>query len=224
MLQYQNLMRSFNLLLYWVSIELTECREGMNDASLIEMKSIVQDTPSSIHFLYSPMYQGSSLAGSVIRGRYCYGNSILPHHTDSSAPSSSHLLPSNHPIPFTPMSCPKLHKYVHSKIYPTSMNSIKGPSIQFSHAFINALADDSICGSYNLTPRATNTVFKLAVEKDEVLKQWVSKKDKEVKFLEGKVSVASAVTQLEVCEKKHQQLKAHYDYLQDSPVYEQCYP
>ena len=50
MLQYQNLMRSFDLSLYWVSIESTECREGMDDASLIEMKSIVQNPPSSIHF------------------------------------------------------------------------------------------------------------------------------------------------------------------------------
>ena len=119
----------------------------------------------------------------------------------------------------------KLCKHVHSKTYPMSMNSIKAPSIQFSRAFVNAPADRGPRGSYNLMPRATNAIFKLAVEKaikalkDEVLKQWVSEKDKEVSFLKGKASVASAITQLEeVCEKK--QLKARYDYLQSSPVYD----
>ena len=121
----------------------------------------------------------------------------------------------------------KLRKHVHSKMYPMSMNSIKAPSIQFSQAFVNTLADDGVHGTYNLTPGAQNAVFELAMEKalkalkDEVLKQWVAKKAKEVKFLEGKASIASAITQLEeVCEKKHQQLKARYDYLQDSPAYD----
>ena len=121
----------------------------------------------------------------------------------------------------------KLHKHVHSKTYPMSMNSIRASSIQFSRAFVNAPANGGPHGSYNLMPRATNAVFELAVEKavkalkDEVLKQWVSEKDKEVSFLEGKASVTSAVTQLEeVCEKKHQQLKACYDYLQSSLAYD----
>ena len=108
-----------------------------------------------------------------------------------------------------------------------SMNSIKSPSIQFSRAFVNAPADEGACGSYNLMPRATNAVFELAVEKavtalkKEVLLQWVTEKDWEVAFLERKASVTTAVTELEeVVTKKHTQLKACYDYLQDSPAYD----
>ena len=48
----------------------------------------------------------------------------------------------------------------------------------------------------------------------------MSKKDKEVDFLERKASVASAVAELqEVCTKRHEQLKARYDYLQGTPVF-----
>ena len=77
----------------------------------------------------------------------------------------------------------KLRKHRHAQTFPTSMNSIKAPSIQFSWAFINALADEGTRGSYNLTPRANNAVFKTAVEravtalKKEVLAQWVTEKD-----------------------------------------------
>ena len=121
----------------------------------------------------------------------------------------------------------KLCKHRHAQMFPMSMNSIKAPSIQFSCAFVNALADEGVHGSYNLTPRATNAVFELAVEKavtalkKEVLAQWVTKKDKEVAFLEQKASVATALTKLEeVMMKKHKQLKAHWDYLQMSPMYD----
>ena len=109
----------------------------------------------------------------------------------------------------------KLHKHRHAQMFPMSMNSIKAPSIQFSHAFVNAPADEGVRGSYNLTPRVTNAVFKLAVEKavtalkKEVLANWVTEKDKEVAFLERKASAATAVTNLkEVVQKKHVQLKA----------------
>ena len=60
-----------------------------------------------------------------------------------------------------------------------------------------------------------------AALKKEVLAQWVTEKDREVAFLERKASVATAVTELEeVVSKKHVQLKARYDYLQDSPAYD----
>ena len=121
----------------------------------------------------------------------------------------------------------KLCKHHHAQTFPTSMNSIKAPIIQFSHTFVNTLADKGVHGSYNLTPRAMNAVFKTAVEKavtalkKEVLMQWVTEKDKEVAFLERKASAATAVTELEeVVKKKHIQLKACWDYLQSSPAYD----
>ena len=121
----------------------------------------------------------------------------------------------------------KLRKHRHAQTFPTSMNSIKAPAIQFSRAFVNAPADEGVRGSYNLTPGATNAVFETAVEKavtalkKEVLAQWVTEKDKEVSFLERKASAATAVTEFEeVVKKKHEQLKARWDYLQSSHAYD----
>jgi len=42
----------------------------------------------------------------------------------------------------------KLRKHQVSKTFPVSMNSIKVPLIQFSHSFLNALAEESLRGSY----------------------------------------------------------------------------
>jgi len=120
----------------------------------------------------------------------------------------------------------KLHKHRVAKTFPTSMNSIKAPSIQFSGAFINAPADDGVRGSYKLAPEAEHSNFELSVErairhvKEKILEDWISEKDREVDFLERKASVAATVTQLqEVVTKKHGQLKGRYDYLQGSPTY-----
>ena len=42
----------------------------------------------------------------------------------------------------------KLHKHVSAKTFPTSLSSIKVPSIQFSCVFLSALAQDTDCGTY----------------------------------------------------------------------------
>ncbi len=61
-----------------------------------------------------------------------------------------------------------------------ALNSIKVPSIQFSRAFLNALATEGHCGSYNTVSRTGRVLFKPTVElavkamKDKVLKNWTS--------------------------------------------------
>ena len=109
----------------------------------------------------------------------------------------------------------KLRKHKKDKTFPASINSIKSPSIQFSHAFVNAPADDNARGSYNLALGAGNSVFETAVDRavkhlrEEILEKWIAEKAKEVRFLEGKASVPSAVTAFEgVVTKKHGELKA----------------
>ncbi len=114
----------------------------------------------------------------------------------------------------------KLRKHCHAKLYPVALNSIKVPSIQFSHAFLNTPATEGHRSSYNTMSGTGQVLFEPAVElavkamKDKVLKNWTSEKDKEVTFLERKASVASALASLEeVVHVKHWQLKARYDYL-----------
>ena len=97
----------------------------------------------------------------------------------------------------------KLRKHKQAKSFPAALNSMKAPSIQFSHAFVNAPAAEGHRGAYSIAAGTGEAVFKQAVEsavkalKEEVLKRWVSEKDKEVTFLERKASVATAITDLE---------------------------
>jgi len=118
----------------------------------------------------------------------------------------------------------KLRKHRSSKTYPPSLGSIKSPSIQFSHAFVNAPADEGHRGTYSFTPGAALTSFEQSMEsavktlKDAVLKGFISEKEKEVTFLERKASAAQAIVALEsVVTTKHTQLKARYDYLEATP-------
>src|SRR5882757_3420974 len=117
-----------------------------------------------------------------------------------------------------------LSKHRSSKTYPPSLGSIKSPSIQFSHAFVNAPADEGHRGTYSFTPGAGLTTFEQSMEsavktlKDAVLKGFISEKEKEVTFLERKASAAQAIVALEsVVTTKHTQLKARYDYLEATP-------
>src|SRR5882757_244029 len=43
----------------------------------------------------------------------------------------------------------KLRKHCSNKTYPASLSSIKSPSIQFSHAFTNALVAEGHRGAYS---------------------------------------------------------------------------
>ena len=114
----------------------------------------------------------------------------------------------------------KLRKHRHAKSYPAALNSLKTPSIQFSRAFINAPATEGHRGAYSIAAGTNETVFEQAVDravkalKDEVLKRWVSEKEREVTFLESKGSAARAITNLEeVVHAKLIQLRARWDYL-----------
>ena len=82
----------------------------------------------------------------------------------------------------------KLCKHVSAKTFPMSLSSIKVPSIQFSHAFLSALAQDADRGTYNTTtgPVGFEPHISAAVQalKEGVLKDWVSEKTQEVAFLE----------------------------------------
>jgi len=85
------------------------------------------------------------------------------------------------------------------------------------HAYIGP----EVFNGINTLPRSFGQAFltptlKSAIKamKDEVLKNWMSKKDKEVTFFEHKASVATALASLEdVVHAKHMQLVACYDYL-----------
>jgi len=119
----------------------------------------------------------------------------------------------------------KLRKHRVSKTFPVLMNSIKVPSIQFSRAFLNAPAEESKRGSYN-APNDCSVGFELVVStriswvKEKVLADWISKKEIEVTFLEGKASVVKSIIQFEqVVDSCHASLKAHYDYLIGQPQY-----
>src|SRR5258706_4672504 len=121
----------------------------------------------------------------------------------------------------------KLRKHRHAKSYPAALNSIKVPSIQFLRAFVNAPATEGHRGSYNTASGTGRVLFEPTVEsavkamKDEVLKNWTSKKDKEVTFLERKASVATALAGLEdVVHAKHTQLVARYDYLDGTSAHD----
>ena len=121
----------------------------------------------------------------------------------------------------------KLRRHKNAKTFPTSLNSIKAPSIQFSQAFVNAPADVRTRMQYSIAPGTNESTFEMAVEsatkwlKNEVLKRWVTEKSEEVTFLEHKASVPTAVTKLEeVVTAKHAQLKACYDYLVGSDSYD----
>src|SRR5882757_1886680 len=114
----------------------------------------------------------------------------------------------------------KLRKHRSAKTYPASLSSIKSPAIQFSHAFTNAPAGEGHRGAYSIAAGSAPSVFEQAVDvavkglKDEVLKRWISEKEKEITFLERKASAASAIPSLEeVVSTKHLQLKARWDYL-----------
>ena len=78
-LQYRNLMRSFEPSSYWVSIESTECREGMENASLIELKSLVQNPPSFIHFIFA------DVSGLLPRGLGHKGKILLRYFNSPSS-------------------------------------------------------------------------------------------------------------------------------------------
>src|SRR5258706_2469113 len=121
----------------------------------------------------------------------------------------------------------KLRKHKHAKSYPAALNSIKSPSIQFSHAFVNSPTTEGHHGTYSIASGTALVVFEQSVDqavkafKDEVLKCWTSEKDKEVAFLESKASVATATSNLEGdVHAKHTQLKARYEYLSGSTSYD----
>ena len=96
----------------------------------------------------------------------------------------------------------KLRQHKQSGTFPVSINSIKSPTIQFSRSFVNAPADKSMRGTYSIAPGSDACVFEWAVDiaisdlKKKVLEQWIAEKAKEVRFLETKASVASAVDEL----------------------------
>jgi len=113
----------------------------------------------------------------------------------------------------------KLRKHRVSKTFPVSMNSVKVPTIQFSCAFLTAPVEESHRGSY-AAPQDRPVGFELVVSariawvKEKVLADWISEKEIEVTFLEGKASAVKSIVQFEqVVDSRHASLKAWYDYL-----------
>jgi hypothetical protein len=120
----------------------------------------------------------------------------------------------------------KLRKHRTQRTYPPALNSIKTPSIQFSRTFLNAPSEDRIRGSYSTPAGAPGTFSDVVAAqvtwvKAQVLRNWISEKEKEVAFLESRASAVSAIVEFEkVADTRHASLKARYDYLVGQPRYD----
>ena len=119
----------------------------------------------------------------------------------------------------------KLRKHKSAKSFPMALNSIKVPLAQFSRAYLQAPEADANWGRYAL-PQGGSAVFATYVErqvqhlKSEILKNWVSEKEQEVRFLESRALAVSAIGQFEeVVDVRHASLKARYDHLDGQPRY-----
>jgi hypothetical protein len=121
----------------------------------------------------------------------------------------------------------KLRKHRSKKTYPTSLNSIRIPTIQFSHVFLHSPTEERAMGRYaapngNLGQFETTMCAQVVWVKEQILKNWISEKEKEVTFLEGRASAVRAISQFEkVASTRHASLKARYDYLVGQPRYDE---
>jgi hypothetical protein len=96
-----------------------------------------------------------------------------------------------------------------------SLNSIQIPTIQFSHVFLHSPTEEHAMGCYaapngNLGQFETTMCAQVVWVKEQILKNWISEKEKEVTFLEGRASAVRAISQFEkVASTHHASLKAH---------------
>ena len=126
----------------------------------------------------------------------------------------------------------KLHKHEASKTFLASINSIKCPSIQFSHGFSMGPIKQTLRRSYPASgteaqpPATRNLLFHSWLDhqvnwlKTQILTNLVVEKRDEVTYLETKASAVQAITRFEeAVDKRHESLKARYDYLIRQPRY-----
>jgi hypothetical protein len=121
----------------------------------------------------------------------------------------------------------RLKRHVANKSYPTALNAIKVPAVQFTKAFVNASDDERERGKYS-TPTGGRAGFEAVMSariswvKDQILADWVKEKEREVSYLEQSANAADAITRLEgaFTERTHQ-LRARYDYLNGRPRHDE---
>ena len=120
----------------------------------------------------------------------------------------------------------KLEKHKSNKTFPASINSIKVPTIQFMSTFLTAPQEDADRGRFlTLGKRTVGFEAYMGAQiswvKEEILKNWIVEKRREVTFLECKSSAGDAILQFEkAMATKHASLKARYDYLKGQPRYD----
>jgi hypothetical protein len=101
------------------------------------------------------------------------------------------------------------------------------PTIQFFHVFLHSPMEECAMGCYttpngNLGQFETMMCTQVVWVKEQILKNWISKKEKEVTFLEGWASAVRAISQFKkVVSTHHASLKAHYNYLVRQPWYDE---
>ena len=96
----------------------------------------------------------------------------------------------------------KLEKHKSNKTFPASINSVKVPTIQFTSTFLTAPQEDADRGRYyTLGKRTVGFEAYMGAQitwvKEEILKNWIAEKRREVTFLERKSSAGDAILQFE---------------------------
>jgi hypothetical protein len=117
----------------------------------------------------------------------------------------------------------RLQQHRTNKSFPTALNSLKAPTIQFSRPFLSAPAELKARGVYN-NPRGGTGNFEQVTEsgvrllKEQVLKQWIDEKKHELAFLTEQASAVGATVMLEsTIEQRLTEMLARWDYLTGNP-------
>jgi hypothetical protein len=117
----------------------------------------------------------------------------------------------------------RLQQHRTNKSFPTALNSLKAPTIQFSRPFLSAPAELKARGVYN-NPRGGTGNFEQVTEsgvrllKEQVLKQWIDEKKRELAFLTEQASAVGATVMLEsTIEQRLTEMLARWDYLTGNP-------
>ena len=112
----------------------------------------------------------------------------------------------------------RLRKHKANKSFPTALNRINIPVIQFAQAFAESPISAGFRGNY-VGGGGTGTLetvnrLRVVALKEQVLKDWISEKEREIRFLERGGSAVDALSRYEeVMKDRGMSLKARYDYL-----------
>jgi hypothetical protein len=117
----------------------------------------------------------------------------------------------------------RLQQHRTNKSFPTALNSLKAPVIQFSRPFLSAPAEVKARGVYD-NPRGGTGNFEQVTEsavrllKEQVLKRWIDEKKRELGFLTDQASAVGATVMLEsTIEQRLAEMLARWDYLTGNP-------